>query len=172
VLEANVTPIYETGGEEVYSTGNPDLPPQAASKQKGQPEPTAANGRHKRNCNSGEGVDTKPGCSERPPNPGIVTACIVKRQQQKVGSKVVGESVKQQQQPECPKNASGAALEKQPNKQDVSWLSLQTNFTKLLPSMTLQQATLSQSSLSLALALMTSVMRSKPRQALLFVVVL
>jgi len=120
VLEANVTPIYETGGEEVYSTGNPDLPPQAASKQKGQPEPTAANGRHKRNCNSGEGVDTKPGCSERPPNPGIVTACIVKQQQQKVGSKVVGESVKQQQQPECPKNASGAALEKQPNKQDVS----------------------------------------------------
>jgi len=74
VLEANVTPIYETGGEEVYSTGNPDLPPQAASKQKGQPEPTAANGRHKRNCNSGEGVDTKPGCSEGPPNPGILKA--------------------------------------------------------------------------------------------------
>ena len=73
VLEANVTPIYETGGEEVYSTGNPDLPPQAASKQKGQPEPIAANGRHKRNCNSGEGVDTKPGCSEMPPNPTLLT---------------------------------------------------------------------------------------------------
>ena len=44
----------------------------------------------------------------------------MKQQQQKVGSKVVGESVKQQQQPECPKNAFAAALEKQSNKQDVS----------------------------------------------------
>jgi surface antigen len=133
VLEANVTPIYGTGGEEGYSTANPDLPPQVASKQKGQPEPTAANGRHKRNCNSGEGLDTKPGCSERPPNAGIVKACIVKQQQLKVGSKVVGESVKQQQQqqqPECPKNASVAALEKQPNKQDVSsvWTKANNNF--------------------------------------------
>jgi E3 ubiquitin-protein ligase RNF5 len=71
VLEANVTPIYGTGGEEGYSTANPDLPPQVASKQKGQPEPTAANGRHKRNCNSGEDLIQNQGVVRGLPIPAL-----------------------------------------------------------------------------------------------------
>jgi len=49
-----------------------------------------------------------------------------------------------------------------------SWLSLQTNFTKSLPLMTLQQATLSQSSLPPAPALTTSMagLHESPRHLL------
>ena len=49
-MEANVTPLYGRGGEEGDSPTNPDLPPARLRANK-------------------KAVDTKPGCSERPPNP-------------------------------------------------------------------------------------------------------
>ena len=54
LMEANVTPLYGRGGEEGDSPTNNDLPPA---------RPEATNGGHKK------AVDTKLGCSERPPNP-------------------------------------------------------------------------------------------------------